>query len=175
MRTYTKGPGKPCKQSASFFNIKVAFGLFPQTLLKYSYLQLSSKLPFNNLSLFAVLNFACFFTSCWHKNHRFYFKGNRDSLFWSHLRTWPGNTDLDDLNSMIQCRCSFRKLYRFTEQRKSYIKASLKYIGDYIREADTARWEKSFYMPMMLSDVSLRFWVSESWWSPKLIGYKGFS
>lgn len=70
---------------------------------------------------------------------------------------------------MFQHESSFLKFYNFPEQRKSQIKANLKYIGKQIKEPSTVRLGKLFYMPKML----LSIWVG-NFWSTKLKDSKRF-
>lgn len=68
----------------------------------------------------------------------------------------------------------FLKLYR-TGDIINQIKASLRYIGGYIKEATTARWQKLFYRPKMLSGTILSFWIGVNHWSAESIDLEGFS
>jgi len=52
--------------------------------------------------------------------------------------------------------------YIVTEQENSQIKASLKYISGYTREADTLRREKLFHRPKMFFDGILSPWIDRS-------------
>lgn len=53
------------------------------------------------------------------------------------------------LQSTFQCGRSVMKFYR---TKKGIKQASLKYLSSYIREVATAKWEKLFCGPKMLSD-----------------------
>lgn len=62
---------------------------------------------------------------------------------------------------MFQQGSGFTKVLEFCITKK-VIGARLKYIGGYIREAETTRWRKLFYRPKMLCNGVLGFAIGRS-------------